>query len=193
MVRQRRIALALLASLATAGQAAAQESDDRLADIVATWVEAEATAFHGVIRDYIGRCLTAVAYGLPDEAKQLFIEVGDVPAARSILANDDPETLAAFQDGVRVCSRTATQFGGYVLDWVFATQLPDAEGDVLLEASFCIIDAFLPLDDAARQVMYLGIDQRGADLYEHGIPMLAALQPEVAEEMTAAVDACLMR
>ena len=191
MVRLNRIALALLAAASTAGQASAQPVDEGLTTMVATWVDQEATNFYGVTRQYIAHCVTNTIVELPDEAQQTFVDAGDVDIARQQLAGNAPEMLAEFQEGVSGCARTASQFASYVLDWVFATQLPDAEGDVLLAASFCVIDAFLPLDEAARETLYLGIDQRRADLREHGIALLAVERPDVAADMTAAVDACL--
>lgn len=197
MIHRYRIALALLGGLSAAGQATAQEAagqqdaNAQLATIVANWVEEEATAFHGIIRDYIGHCLTAVVEGLPEAARETILEAGDIPVARAALTGNNPEALATFQEGVRVCTRTATRFGAPVLDWVFATQLPGAEGEVLRDASFCVIDAILPLDDAARQMLFLGVDQRHADFREHGIALLATTYPAVADDLTAAVDICL--
>jgi hypothetical protein len=191
MTLTRRVAAALVATLASATHVSAQSPNQQITTIVEEWVQDEASHFIGELRQYLSVCISPIASALPDDAKQTIIDAGTIYDGLEALKETDPAIRDRFLADLDPCVATASTFGGIVLDWVFVTQMEGAVREELLSASFCVLDIVRGLDHDAWGTIILSMDLRDAGFRTHGIAGLNQARPEQAESLNAEIDECV--
>ena len=191
MTLTRRVAAALVATLASVTHVSAQSPSQQITTIVEEWVQDEASHFIGELRQYLSACISPNANALPDHAKQTIIQAGTIYDGLEALSETDPAIRDQFLADLDPCVTTAFTFGGIVLDWVFVTQMQGATREELLSASFCVLDIVRGLDNDAWGTILLSMDLRDAGFRTHGIEGLNQARPEQAESLNAEIDGCV--
>lgn len=172
--------LALVAVISmSVSTAFAQAADAELTALIDAWVGgeggyAEGTTLHG----YGVACLLPGVQAMPDTAKALLVETGEMEAGLTAIDADDPDTLAAFLPLVQECVETLI-LGERIEAWAME-ELPETVGIVTV----CMMDAVRPLPSEAKQIIVLGED------FEAGAEDLMEERPDLAGDLGDLLEAC---
>lgn len=184
--------LALAFVLTASASAKAQTPDEQLTVMVADWIHAEATDLNPDLQQYVVGCVVPVTLSLPDNAKRVIVDAGGMNAGLEILRDADPEALGLFVAGFEPCFGTTFSLGERILEWTAET-LPGVDEETRLATAFCVIDAFLPLSEEGRDVLWDGIYAGvGPDFRVDVVGHLVTERPDLAGDIEARFDACLV-
>lgn len=171
--------LTLVAAISiSVSTAFAQANDAELATLIGAWVGGEGGYAEGTLYDYGVACLLPGVQAMPDTAKALLVEAGDMEAGLTTMETDDPTALTEFLPLVQECVETLI-VGERIEDWA-TEELPDIVGIVTV----CMMDAIRPLSSEAKQIIVLGED------FEAGAGDLIEQRPDLAGDLDDLLEAC---